>query len=103
MAANFLQTLDWQKDDYGKTIIEFYTKAKAWELLLSFYNTYAQMEIDEYRDYDRALVVLKDAWNALENRKGVQIDTLQRQISAVEKFCVARKVILFKVCPLDFN
>jgi len=103
LAANFLQTLEWQKDDFGSTIIEFYTKAKAWDLLLAFYNNYAQMEIDEYRDYDRALTVLQEAWSVLENRKGIQLDTLQRQISAVEKFCLARKVQgdetqLIKIC-----
>jgi hypothetical protein len=32
-----------------KDIVLFYTKAKAWEQLSTFFDSYAQMEIDEYR------------------------------------------------------
>jgi len=57
MAANFLQTLDWHNDgSIMKSIIQFYTKAKAMDSLSMFYEACAQIEIDEYRDYEKALV-----------------------------------------------
>lgn len=57
MAANFLQTLDWHNDGgIMKSIIQFYTKAKAMDSLSTFYEACAQIEIDEYRDYEKALV-----------------------------------------------
>lgn len=58
MAANYLQTLDWHSDpEIMKNIISFYTKAQAMDNLAHFYETCAQIEIDEYRDYDKALLV----------------------------------------------
>ena len=58
MGANYLQTLDWHNDpDVMKNIVAFYTKAKATDSLASFYEACAQIEIDEYRDYDKALQV----------------------------------------------
>ena len=44
-----------------KAIINFYTKAKAFEQLSGFYDACAQVEIDEYRDYEKALGALKEA------------------------------------------
>lgn len=62
MGANYLQTLDWHNDpDIMKNIIAFYTKAKATDSLASFYEACAQIEIDEYRDYDKALQVERSA------------------------------------------
>ena len=58
MAANYLQTLDWHSEpEIMKNIISFYTKAQAMDNLAHFYETCAQIEIDEYRDYDKALLV----------------------------------------------
>lgn len=60
MAANYLQTLDWHSDpEIMKNIINFYSKAQAQESLAAFYETCAQIEIDEYRDYEKALQVGK--------------------------------------------
>jgi len=36
-----------------KKIIEFYTKAKAYKQLAMFYDACSQLEIDEFRDYDK--------------------------------------------------
>ena len=61
MSANHLQTLDWHADpEIMKHIIAFYTKAKAHESLASFYDACAQMEIDEYRDYEKALGAMRE-------------------------------------------
>lgn len=45
MAANYLQSLDWRKHpDILKTIIGFYTKGRAPDLLAGFYEACAQVE-----------------------------------------------------------
>ena len=51
LAANYLQSLDWHNDngEIMKSIITFYTKAKAFESLSSFYESCSQVEIDEVR------------------------------------------------------
>ena len=36
-----------------KKIIEFYTKAKAYKQLAMFYDACSQLEIDEFRDYEK--------------------------------------------------
>lgn len=44
MAANYLQSLDWQKNpEILKTIIGFYTKGRAPDLLAGFYEVCAQV------------------------------------------------------------
>lgn len=44
MAANYLQSLDWRKEpEIMKTIISFYTKGRALDLLASFYEACAQV------------------------------------------------------------
>lgn len=45
MAANYLQSLDWRKNpEILKTIIGFYTKGRALDLLAGFYEACAQVE-----------------------------------------------------------
>lgn len=62
LAANFLQNQNWHNDpDIMKTIISFYQKAKALESLANFYDACAQVEIDEYRDYEKALGAMHEA------------------------------------------
>lgn len=54
LVANYLQTLDWRGDSgIMKNIITFYSKAKAFDSLSAFYEACAQVEIDEFRDYDK--------------------------------------------------
>ena len=44
MAANYLQSLDWRKDpEIMKSIISFYTKGRALELLAGFYDACGQV------------------------------------------------------------
>ena len=62
LAANYLQNLDWHNDpEIMKRIIDFYSKAKAMQQLAVFYDACAQVEIDEYRDYEKALGALVDS------------------------------------------
>lgn len=44
LAGNYLQTLDWRAHpEYVKHIVNFYTKAKSFELLAGFYESCAQV------------------------------------------------------------
>lgn len=46
MAANYLQTLDWQvQPEFLKHIVNFYTKGKAPHLLANFYVACAQVSV----------------------------------------------------------
>ena len=66
MAANYLQSLDWRKDaQIMRNIINFYSKAKANLLLAAFYDSCAQVEIDEYQQYDKAASALFEAQKPL--------------------------------------
>ena len=65
LAANYLQTLDWRNDaEVMRSIIAFYQKAKAFDLLGWFYQSCADVEIDEYQNYEKALGALNEALKA---------------------------------------
>ena len=50
-----LQNLDWKADpEIVKNIVNFYSKAKALEMLAAFFDSCAQVEIDDCRDYEKA-------------------------------------------------
>ena len=76
-----------------KAIISFYTKAKAFTQLSGFYDACAQVEIDEYRDYEKALGALKEAvkymMKAKKEDKEDALNMLQQRISLVERFVQA--------------
>jgi len=98
MAANFLQNLDWHNDpEIMKTIISFYTKARALDSLATFYDACAQVEIDEYRDYEKALAALKEAQRYLSKSKVADRDTklqqLGERIEVAERFVRARSLV----------
>mmetsp|Transcript_83931 Transcript_83931/g.237404 ORF Transcript_83931/g.237404 Transcript_83931/m.237404 type:complete len:1469 (+) Transcript_83931:229-4635(+) len=95
LAANYLQSLDWQNDPKTmKDIVLFYTKAKAWEQLSTFFDSYAQMEIDEYRDYEKALEALKKAATYMVKARTPDkehlLANLQQRIYHIEQFVTAR-------------
>ena len=96
LAANYLQSQDWQHDaNIYKSIVTFYTKAKAFENLSSFYDACSQLQIDEYRNYDNALVTLKEALKALEKGEASMSkrSLIGQRIGIVESFVNARKLI----------
>lgn len=98
MAANFLQNLDWHNDkEIMKTIIGFYTKARALDSLATFYDACAQVEIDEYRDYEKALEALKEAFKYLSKSKAADRDTkmhqMEERVSIAERFVRARSLV----------
>ena len=83
LAANHLQTLQWHLDpEILKSIIDFYTKAKAYDLLSTFYEACGAVEIDEFRNYEKAAAALREASKAAgkikeEAIKDARLMTLQ--------------------------
>lgn len=71
LAGNFLQTADWHKNsELVKHIINFYNKAKAHNNLASFFEACSSLEIDEYRNYEKALAALKEALKHIQKSTG---------------------------------
>ena len=97
LAANFLQNSDWHNNpDLMKTIITFYSKAKAFEQLSGFYDSCAQVEIDEYRDYAKALGAMREALKQLNKsdcmNKEEKLQLLQKRIQIIEEFVESRNL-----------
>jgi intraflagellar transport protein 140 len=99
LAANYLQNLDWHNDpEIMKRIINFYSLAKAMQQLAVFYDACAQVEIDEYRDYEKALGALQDSQKFIIKGKDIpqreeKLASLDGRIRLVQKFVEARKAV----------
>lgn len=99
LCANYLQNLDWHVDvEIQKKIVHNYTKAKAFEQLAGFYDACAQGEVDEHRDYDKALAYLREAAAAAaKGQGGASLDSrlaaAERSVSLVERFIAARALV----------
>ncbi|KAJ3047714.1 hypothetical protein HK097_011283 [Rhizophlyctis rosea] len=109
IAANFLQTLDWRNDpSIMKAIVTFYTKAKAFDSLAGFYEACAQVEIDEYQNYEKAAGALREAMKCLSKSKNpadsARKDALEHRMQLIGQFVEGRKlaktdtVTMFQVC-----
>ncbi|XP_021936986.1 intraflagellar transport protein 140 homolog isoform X3 [Zootermopsis nevadensis] len=101
MAANYLQSLDWQNQpEVLKNIVAFYTKGRAPDLLANFYVACAQVEVDEYQSYEKALGALAEAGRCLAKvttpRDPVQhqrvLDNLNTRTVLVKRFVDIRRV-----------
>ncbi|KAI3364996.1 hypothetical protein L3Q82_001156 [Scortum barcoo] len=102
MAANYLQSLDWRKNpEILKTIIGFYTKGRAPDLLAGFYealtlNRDKNVEIDDYQNYEKALDALTEAFKCLSKAKDssqeARLADLQHKITLIKKFVHARRL-----------
>ena len=96
LAANFMQNTDWHNNtDIMKSIIFFYTKAKAFDSLANFFDTCATVEIDEYRDYEKALVAEKEALKhtaKISPPNETLSQRLQKRLNYLEQFVNARKM-----------
>nr|NP_995608.1 reduced mechanoreceptor potential A, isoform B [Drosophila melanogaster]AAS64635.1 reduced mechanoreceptor potential A, isoform B [Drosophila melanogaster] len=87
MAANYLQALDWQSDPQVlKHIVTFYTKGQAFDSLANFYAICAQIEIEEFQDYGKALTAMQEASKCLEKLSHAQhvYNNLQRTVADVK-------------------
>jgi intraflagellar transport protein 140 len=101
LAGNYLQSLDWHNDpEIMKNIIQFYSKAKAHDKLASFYDACAQVEIDEYRDYEKAGGALREALKYIVKAAGgppgsdgdPRVQALNSRIQIVDRFASIRKL-----------
>uniref|UniRef100_A0A673VBY5 Intraflagellar transport protein 140 homolog n=1 Tax=Suricata suricatta TaxID=37032 RepID=A0A673VBY5_SURSU len=99
MAANYLQSLDWRKEpEIMKNIISFYTKGRALDLLAGFYDACAQVEIDEYQNYEKAHGALTEAYKCLAKAKAkspldheTKLAQLQSKMTLVKRLIQARR------------
>jgi intraflagellar transport protein 140 len=98
LAANYLQSLDWRNQpEIMKHIITFYTKAKSFDSLSLFYDACAAVEIDEYKNYEKALGALKESGKYMTKAKlpGKETKILQikKKIVIIEQFLTAKKLL----------
>ncbi|GET91361.1 hypothetical protein, conserved [Leishmania tarentolae] len=101
MAANFLQSQNWSADaNIYKSIVLFYTKAKAWMNLLAFYESCAQLHIDENRNYPEALRALEDCIAMAESVRGgkaniemEKVEQLKQRVEILKAFVKAQKTV----------
>ena len=97
LTANYLQTSDWHNNpNLMKKIIGFYTKAKSYHHLAGFYDACASVEIDEYRDYERASKALEEAVKYASRTntddKESKIQVLQQKKHFIDRFIEARQL-----------
>ncbi|XP_063916884.1 intraflagellar transport protein 140 homolog [Zophobas morio] len=102
MAANYLQSLDWQNNsEILRNIITFYSKGKALDLLANFYVACAQVEIDEFKNYEKAYGALTEASRCLgkiSNPKDVgqhqrATEIVQQRLTMIKRFVDIRRLI----------
>lgn len=96
IAANYMQNTNWHSNpEVMKTIVSFYNKAKAYENLSAFYEACAQMEIDEYREYDKAFGAMAEAVNAMKKipnsaNTSQKLQLLEHRMKLISDFVKAR-------------
>jgi intraflagellar transport protein 140 len=95
LAANYLQQMNWRENvEIMKAIIQFYTKAKSFVQLAGFYDGCAQVEIDEYRDYEKAVGALNEGVKCLNkdnSRSATEMaKSFEKRIMIIEKFIEAK-------------
>uniref|UniRef100_A0A1I8A7F4 Intraflagellar transport protein n=1 Tax=Steinernema glaseri TaxID=37863 RepID=A0A1I8A7F4_9BILA len=62
LAGNYLQTINWKEDtSIMKHIETFYSKAGAYDSLAGFFESCAEVELEEYHDYEKTAIALAEA------------------------------------------
>ena len=98
LAANFLQSLDWNDNhDIVKLIITFLKKAKAYDNLSNFYILCAGVEINEYRNYEKALEAFNEAKLVLKQELGKEMIEEEKQKVKSKDEELEKKITLTKV------
>ncbi|XP_031832698.1 intraflagellar transport protein rempA isoform X2 [Nomia melanderi] len=101
MAGNYLQSLDWQNQpEILKNIINFYSKGKAMDLLANFYVACAQVEIDEFQNYEKALDALNQASRCLAkvttprdpNIHKRAVDLVNNRVATIRRYVDIKKL-----------
>lgn len=76
LAANFLQTTDWQDNPQTMKDIEtFYTKSQSFEHLGNFYKSVAIVEAENLRLLDKAMAALEMAAVCIQEAEGKNLAT----------------------------
>jgi intraflagellar transport protein 140 len=77
-----------------KNIIQFYSKAKAYDNLASFFEACSNVEIDEYRDYDKAVAAIKEAIKHISKstspERDAKVSNLNYKREMIERFISLR-------------
>ena len=98
LAGNYLQTLDWRNhSDIMKNVITFYNKAKAFDLLAMFYHACAEVEIDEYQNYEKAHGALSECMKNLAKAERTEavnsrMGQVNRNMDLIAKFVDCQKM-----------
>lgn len=98
LAGNYLQTLDWRNNsDIMKNIINFYNKAKAYDLLAMFYNACAEVEVDEYQNYEKAHGALSECMKNLAKAERTEVVNsrmiqINRNMDLIARFVDVQKM-----------
>ncbi|CBH16656.1 hypothetical protein, conserved [Trypanosoma brucei gambiense DAL972] len=75
LAGNFLQSQNWHTDaNIHKHIVLFYTRSKAFTNLISYIDSYAQLQIDENRNYYDAWCALDECIGQVERNRDAMCD-----------------------------
>ncbi|XP_013169306.1 PREDICTED: intraflagellar transport protein 140 homolog [Papilio xuthus] len=99
MAADFLRRrAAWRaRPDLTRHVLHFYTRAKAYAKLAAFYAECAQMEIEDYDNYEKALEALKEASRCIAKSSDAEIGSqtlaLQEQSSFLKRFIEVKKLL----------
>jgi intraflagellar transport protein 140 len=94
MAGNFLQSTDWvDNEELVKTIISFFNKAKAFNNLICFYDLYASVEINEFRNYEKAVELYNEIINTLPQVKDEESKKEQKKILIENKIKMTKYFI----------
>ncbi|KAI6178923.1 hypothetical protein M3Y98_00554400 [Aphelenchoides besseyi] len=97
MAGNYLQSLNWRDDaTLMRQIESFYMKAGAFDSLAMFYEACAELEIDDYHDYEKAITAYNEAircWNKksekdgdLDNKVSNKRDRVKSTVNRIKEF-----------------
>ncbi|KAM7541711.1 hypothetical protein Aperf_G00000003534 [Anoplocephala perfoliata] len=109
LAAHHLQTTGtWRSDpSIVSQIVGFYTRANALTSLAAFYEACAQVEIEEFQNYEKAIGALTEAYKALsraesvanDNRREERLRSIKAKAMNCKKFIDAQ--ILFEDDPVE--
>jgi intraflagellar transport protein 140 len=99
---------DWRKDEkITSSIIQLYSKGRCYQQLGRFFEACAEMEIDEYGDYDKALAATEEAkknisklvTNAKGGSSSVSSEAVQQWLAAVnQRLTILRQFVDASQC-----
>jgi intraflagellar transport protein 140 len=92
LAGNFLQTQNPRAGtEVFDTIVTFYRKAEAFDKVAKFHEASAQVEMDEYQEYQKGLELMKAARDILVGKDGIpgreqMVNSLSAKIRWIELY-----------------